>query len=84
MFLVLSVACRLFAPLASTYLMVHRYIRICVLYRVRLKGSKVPEKLPCYECRVHMVPKENKLKLLLEQNDVSLIFQKGKISLGEI
>ena len=24
------------------------------------------------------------LKLLLEQNDVSLIFQKGKISLGEI
>ena len=28
-------------------------------YCVRLKGSKVPEKLPCYECRVHMVPKEN-------------------------
>ena len=53
-------------------------------YCVRLKGSKVPEKLPCYECRVHMVPKENKLKLFLERNDVSLIFQKGKISLGEI
>ena len=44
-------------------------------------GSKVPEKLPCYERGVHMVPWENKLKLFLEHNDVSLIFQKGKFLL---